>query len=86
MEIATIDFDDKRFDQVVHNGLTEGGDVEVIVKDRATRDGCPGVAITFTVGLPDGSVARAQCVMTGRQMIAIGDAIRGRFAHLGLTP
>lgn len=86
MQHAKVIFDDKRFDEVVHAGLPEGQDVEFVVRDAATSEGWPSVAITFTVQLPDGTVARAQTVATARIMMAVGDAVRGRCGFLGLLP
>ena len=57
------------FDRAVHGGidhpvLPENGDLAVYIKPHATVGDRPMVAITFTVQLPDGSLARAQAVTT----------------------
>jgi hypothetical protein len=84
MEALKIEFDDERFDEVVHNSLREAGDLEVIVRDGATIDGAPAVCFTFTVGLPDGTRARAQAVATARLACALGAAIKAHLDRLGL--
>lgn len=52
------------FDDAVHNGLKEGGDLAFFVKTKATEGGKPAIVVTFTVELPGGGLARAQCVTT----------------------
>jgi hypothetical protein len=85
VNVLRIEFDDERFDAAVHDGLPEGGDLEAIVKDGATIDGAPAVCFTFTVELPDGTLARAQSVTTARLVCALGAAIKGHLDRIGLS-
>lgn len=65
----------ERFDEVIGNSLPEGGDLEIITKDVGTKSGRACVMFTFTVELPDGSLARAQTVTSMRMFRAIANAI-----------
>lgn len=73
------------FDRAVHGGLDgetipvlpDGGDLAVFVKPNATVGGRPGVVVTFTVRLPDGTMARAQSVTTLANFENVFAAIRG---------
>lgn len=58
----------RRFDEVVHSGLSEGGDLELAVKRNGTVSGKPAVVVTFTV-LIDGVPMRAQAVTTLRALV-----------------
>lgn len=83
MEAVTILLDKPaEFDAAVHGGLKEGQDLHFISKDDATEDGKPAVVITFTVQLPDGALARAQCVTTAALIQSVGSALAGRYGHL----
>jgi hypothetical protein len=67
METLGISLDDgtgKRFDEAQKNALIECGDLQFISKHNATSDGGTAVCITFTVVLPDGTMAKAQAVTT----------------------
>lgn len=83
MEHINIVLDSGKFDKAVHGGLDnnpvlkEGGDLAMYVKPRATVNGNAMVVITFTVQLPDGTLARAQAATTAALMEAAGRAIRG---------
>jgi hypothetical protein len=91
MEGIRVKFsDDKLFDDCVHGTdgfltLRDGGDLSVISKDNATEGGRPAVCLTFTVQLPDGRLARAQTVITGRLFAMLGAAFRGRYGDDGDT-
>lgn len=65
----------KRFDEVIGNSLPEGGDLEIITKDAGMKSGNGCVMFTFSVQLPDGTLARAQSVTTMRMFRAIANAI-----------
>lgn len=71
------------FDKAVYGGLDdlpvlkEGGDLAVYVKPKATVAGKPAVVITFTVQQVDGSLARAQCVVTYGLLEMVTACIRG---------
>lgn len=84
MEHTNIKVDAARFDEVVHGGLPMGRDLEFVVKDGATQEGLPVVAITFSVQLPDGTLARAQAVTTARMVVALGRFMEGHFAALSI--
>lgn len=83
MESVRVDLSAERYDQAIHGGLDElpilqeGGDLAVFVKPDCTEGGQAGVVITFTVALPDGTMARAQAVTTANLMEQIGQAITG---------
>lgn len=65
----------ERFKEVIENSLPDGGGLEIITNDSAMKSGRAGVMLTFTVQLPDGSIARAQAVTTMRMFRAIANAI-----------
>lgn len=48
MEQLRIRFDDQMFDNTVHYGLMEMGDVMFIAKDQATGEKRPAIVIRFT--------------------------------------
>ena len=75
--------DDELFDKTVHYGLKDGGDVTMVTKDHGTAEGRPVVCISFMVQLPDGSLARAQTVITGRNFANICALFRGRYGNNG---
>lgn len=79
MEMLILSFDPDRFDAVVkgEDSLPEGRDMEIVIKPRATVNGYPMVAVTFTVQLPDGSLRRAQATTTLRAFEAVFSAIGG---------
>lgn len=75
--------DDELWGQVMKNSLPDAGDVMMITKDHCTEGQRPGVCITFTVQLSDGTFARAQTVITGRIFAAMSAAFRGRYGSDG---
>jgi hypothetical protein len=83
MEGIVLRLDAAEFDKAVHGGLgrvrvlKERGDLAVYVKPDATEGGKAAAVITFTVELPDGTVARAQAVTTAALLEMVGGAIRG---------
>jgi len=82
MEHLHITFDSgggKEFDKALKGTLPDGGDLKVITKERATAKGEPGVIITFTVQLPDGTIKRVQTVTTARLFANAGLAIATRY-------
>ena len=83
-DALVIDFDDALYDKAVRVGPPEGGDLRLIVKDRATVDGWPAVAITFTVQMPDGKLQQVQAVTTAKLFLGAATALRARVAALGL--
>lgn len=79
-ECFKVDLDDgKLFDELVHSSLPEGGDLSIVTKDNATVAGNPAAVISFTVELPGGKLARAQCVTTVRNIMAAFAILRGRY-------
>lgn len=84
MEHAAIHLaDDNLFDKMVHDGLPEGCDLTMVTKDSGTEGGRPVVCLSFTVQLPDKSLRRAQCVVTGRIFAIMAGAFRGRYGDDG---
>jgi hypothetical protein len=82
MESIPVRLDKDLFDKAVHGGLDinpvmpEVGDLSVYAKPNATQ-GCNGmVCITFTVRLPDGTIARAQAVTTAKLFILAGKIVQ----------
>lgn len=72
----------EKFDQAVHgNGvdpvLPECGDLAFYFKPNATQGGKPAVVVTFTVQLPDGSLAKAQAVTTLANFESVAACVRG---------
>jgi hypothetical protein len=71
------------FDQAVHGGLDdkpilpEGGDLAVYIKPNVTVGGKPMAVVTFTVQLPDGSLARAQATTTLTLLDGVFACIKG---------
>lgn len=73
MEHFAISINPEAFDAAVHGtpqlrSLQEGGDLAILVKPQATIGGRAAAVITFTVQMPDGSIARAQAVTTLRNL------------------
>lgn len=77
-ESIEVSIDADRFDEVVHESLSEGGDLEIVVKPGATRAGRPAVAVTFTVGVR-GKTRRAQAVTTLRALKSAVESIPDSF-------
>lgn len=71
------------YDEAVHGGLRDCGDLTVITKDIATVAGRPCVCLTFTAELPSGELAKVQTVVTGRNFARICAAFRGRYGDNG---
>lgn len=79
MEAISVILDNsEEFDKAVQGGLPDAGDVRMISKSGLTREGNPGVVITFTVQLPDQELAQAKSVVTLRQFLMAAAALRGR--------
>lgn len=76
MEHVTISNRPERFDEVVHGGLPEGRDLEIVFKHGAMESGAGAVVITFSVQLPDGKVVRCQAVTSCRAFLTAADGIR----------
>jgi hypothetical protein len=84
MEHIVVKIDPDAFDRSIRHPdqsglpiLAEGGDLAVYVKPGATTGGKAGAVLTFTVQLPDGSFARAQCVTTAALLETVGLAMKG---------
>lgn len=82
MERVDVALSAEKFDAAVHGDgvvpvLPESGDMAFYIKPRATEGGKPGVVVTFTVQLPDGSQARAQAVTTLANFETVFGCIRG---------
>lgn len=70
------------YDKAVNGGidhpvLSESGDLAFYVKPNATTGGKPGVVITFSVQLPDGTMARAQATTTLKLLDMVFHCIKG---------
>lgn len=74
--------DGDAFDKCIDEGLPEGCDLSIVTKDVATEGGNPAACITFTVETQDGSVQRAQAVVTVKNLINALHAVMGRYSHL----
>ncbi len=61
--------------------LQDAGDLMAISKDNATVGGRPAVLLTFTVQLPDGTLARAQTVTTLGNFMTVAAGFRGRYGE-----
>jgi hypothetical protein len=82
MERSDVALSAEQFDAAVHGDgvvpvLPEGGDLAFYFKPGATAGGKPGVVVTFTVRLPDGSEARAQAVTTLANFETVFACVRG---------
>lgn len=82
MESIDCRLSPEMFDKAVHGGidhpvLKEGGDLAVYIKPNATVGGNPMAVFTFTVQLPDGSLARAQCATTLKLLDMVLHLIKG---------
>lgn len=83
MEHLHVSLDADDYDKAIKGGLDdkpvlpECGDLSFYVKPAATTGGKAGVAITFTVRLPDGSMARAQATTTATLIEMLAGALRG---------
>ncbi len=83
MEVLRLSIEPEMFDKAVHGGLDQlptlpdGGDLALYVKPKATQSGKAGVVLTFTVQMPDGSMARVQTVTTAALLEQAGAACRG---------
>lgn len=85
MEHVTLLLDDAAFDRFVHEGLPEGQDLTVAVKAKATAQGKPAVVVSWTVRLPDGTVARVQAVTTAAAFLALALGVKGYVQRLEAT-
>lgn len=72
-----------RFDEVIRTSLPDCGDMEIITKDAGMQSGRGIVMITFSVQLPDGTMARAQSVTTMRMFRAIALAVFSTYSDEG---
>ena len=77
MEHIQCELSAEKFDEAVHNGLKEGGDLAFFIKPKATVNSKPGVCITFSVQLPDGSITRVQAVTTLANFENVFACLRG---------
>lgn len=82
-ELARVEMSTEKFDKTIHGELDdlpvlpEGGDVAFFAKPLSTTDNHGAVVITFTVGLPDGTLARAQAVTTAKLFAMAGRIVQG---------
>ena len=67
------------FDQLVHGGLRDGGDLRVVTKNNATEGGRAAAVLAFTVELPSGGLAQVQTVVTVRNLMMVLVALRSRY-------
>lgn len=82
MEMLKVALDAAKFDEAVRGTpgkpvLPEGGDLAVYFRRAVTSEGRSGCVFTFTVQLPDGSLARAQAVATLRHIDMLAACVRG---------
>lgn len=83
MESIRVVLDSDLFDKAVHGGLDdkpvlkEGGDLSLFIKTGATVGRKAMAVFTFTVQLPDGTLARAQCPTTVTNLKAVLAVIQG---------
>ncbi len=82
MERIDVSLSPEKFDAAVHGDgvvpvLPEKGDLAFYFKRGVTQGGKPGVVVTFTVVLPDGSEARAQAVTTLANFENVFACVRG---------
>jgi hypothetical protein len=83
VENLQIAIDAEEFDRCVHGVpggmpvLPEGKDVRILLKPNATEGGNAAAVITFTVQLPDKTLARCQAVVTARLLETAGLAVKG---------
>ena len=68
--VLTGDKGRKAFDEYVHSGLPEGGDLAFCVKERATSGKRPAICLTWSVQLPNDQLARVQTVTSLRAFLA----------------
>lgn len=73
---------DDAFNQAIHEGLPEGGDVELITKDAGTQNGRAVACITFTVEV-NGEHKRAQTVTSVRNLLTALTLLQGRYDEDG---
>lgn len=69
MESIRIEIDPKAYDRSVYGtadvpALSEGADLSIYLKPKGTVGGLTAAVLTFTVHMPDGSIARAQATTT----------------------
>ena len=77
-----ISIDPEKFDKAVHGGLDhpvlqDAGDLAIFVKPNATEGGRAAAVLTFTVKLPDGSLARVQTATTAGVLEMAFGALKG---------
>lgn len=83
MESIKCQLDSESFDKAIHGGLddkpvlAECGDLAVFVKPNATVGGNAMAVVTFTVQLPDGTLARAQAATTAALLEMVARCIAG---------
>ena len=71
-----------RYDAIVAEGMSEGGDLEIVTKRNGTVEGNPSVVIGFSVELADGTPARVQAVTTVKLFVLAAVAMRARYGEL----
>ena len=81
MEHAVVIRDDAKFDELVHGGVPECGDLQFVFKDSATTAGNPGAVIAFTA-MVDGKPVKVQAVVTARILQMVAGAARGWYPHI----
>lgn len=68
MESIALSIDPTAFDRCLRAtnppSLKDAGDLAIYIKPKATTSLAPAAMLTFTVQLPDGTMARAQTVTT----------------------
>lgn len=83
MERIIVELNDEKFDAAVHGppegqpSLPEGGDLAIYVKKNATVGGNAMAVLTFSVQLPNGTIRRAQCPTTVRNLTLAPAILKG---------
>lgn len=70
------------YDAALMDTLPECADLTLITKDGAMESGAPGIMVTFTVRLPDGSLRRVQAVTSLRVFLAAVKAIKAKYGEV----
>lgn len=68
------------FDEILATALSEGQDIIIVTKDKATTGGNPAVMFSWTARLPNGASHRVQAVTTLRCFMQAADVLK---AHYG---
>lgn len=62
--------------------LQDGGNLQLVSKEKATDGGKPAVLITFTVEQTDGQIKQVQTVCTMREFLSAASVFKTKYGHL----